>query len=138
MAKNSAAVQTNEPEQVASIVPTSDKPTFNFKKTRAITVPLFKLIEEIPIYIKVTAAMYVGKEVKGTGDKAKMEPAILMHCINLETGEEGQVIVNKVVQENFKEAYPEDSYVGKVFELIKHAKREGKRYNDFSISEGEV
>ncbi len=124
--------------QATNVPETAIKPKFNFKVVKNVTVPLLKLVEEKAEYVQLTGAMFQGKEVKGTGDKAKMEPAILCHCINLTTGEVAQIIVNAVVKENLKEAYPDDSYVGKSFEIIKHAKREGKRYNDFSITEIEV
>jgi uncharacterized membrane protein YheB (UPF0754 family) len=122
--------------QAAEKLEPSAKPVFSFKKTKSVIVPLLKMELDIPVYIKSLGAMFVGKEVKSDG--IKMEPAILMPVIDLTTGEECQIIINKVVQENLKEVYPNDSYVGKTFEIIKHAKRDGKKYNDFSISEGEV
>ena len=134
MPKNSPAVAEATETQTAVEV----KPAFNFKKTKLITIPLLKLELDVPVYVKLTGEMFVGKEVKGTGEKAKMEPAILCHCINLENGEQMQLIINAVVKANLIEAYPENGYVGKSFELIKHTKREGKQYNDFSIAEIEV
>jgi hypothetical protein len=132
MAKNPAvAVEPTEATQAV-------KPAFQFKVLKNVTLPLIKLEIDTPEYVKLTGTMFVGKEVKGTGDKAKMEPAVLCHCVNLQTGENAQIIVNAVVKENLNDNYPENSYVGKSFELIKHDKREGKRYNDFSITEIEV
>lgn len=136
MAKNTPVVEntevvTNAPEVAA-------KPKLAFKVLKNVTLPLIKMVEESPIYVKITGAMFVGKEVKGTGTAAKMEPAILAHVVNLETGENAQIIIAEVIKGNLKDVYPEDSYVGKSFEFIKHSKREGKRYHDYSITEIEV
>jgi len=114
------------------------KPKISFRVAKHVTLPLIKLEEETPVYVKITAPMFLGKEVKGTGDKAKMEPATLAHVVNLETGEPAQIIVNAVVVANLNECYPGDTYVNKSFQLIKHAKRDGKRYHDFSILEIEL
>lgn len=116
----------------------ASKPVFNFKVIKNVTLPLVKMEEDYPIYVKITSAMFVGKEVKGDGKTATMEPAVLAHVVNLENGEAAQIIISAVIKENLKDNYPEDSYVGKQFEFIKHAKRVGKRYNDYSITEIEV
>ena len=124
-------------EETSEVVNTP-KAVLAFKVTKNVTLPLLKMVEEEPAFVKFTSAMFVGKEVKGSGDGKRMEPAVLAHCINLETGENVQIIINAVVKENLNESYPSDAYVGKCFQLVKHAKREGKRYNDFSVSEIEV
>lgn len=109
-----------------------------FARKKAVIVPVLKLVIDQPVYVKATAPMFVGKEIKGEGDKAKMEPAIILPVINLQTGEEMQMIANKVMQANLDEVYPNAGYVGKGFEVTKHEKRDGKRYNDFSLFEIEI
>lgn len=129
------AEKKNTAEAVESV-----KPKLNFKVKKNLTLPLIKLQLDVPVYIKFLTEMYVGKEVKGKGEKAKMEPAILADVINLITGEESQIIINSVVKANLTEHedYRDGKYVGKCFMLVKHDKREGKQYNDFSIQEIEV
>lgn len=133
MSKNQVAAAETTTETAAVI-----KPKLNFKKTKLITIPLLKLELDVPVYVKLTGEYFVGKEVKGVGEKAKMEPAVLCHCINLETGEQQQIILNSVIKANLDEAYANHGYVNKSFEFIKHDKREGKRYNDFSLAEIEL
>lgn len=118
--------------------PATTKAAFVPKVLKNVTLPIIKHELDVPVYIQITGEMFEGKELKGTGDKAKMEPATLCHAINLETGEEGQYILNAVVKGNLDEHYPNGNYVGKGFAITKHEKREGKRYNDFSIQEIEV
>jgi hypothetical protein len=129
-------------------------PTFKVK--RAITLPLVKPQIDTPIYVKIVAAMSIGKVI---GDK---DAAILCNVVNLETGEEAQLIIPSVLQGIFhddfgaplygtkekggktvelegraKEATP-DSYVNLGFMITKHAKASGKQYNPYSVSELEL
>lgn len=112
------------------------KPVFKVK--RNITLPLIKPQLDVPVYIKVTGPMFKGKKIEGTGDKAKMEPAELLNCINLESGEEAQIIVPSVLKGIFNDEYPDDSYVNKGFMITKHPKASGKRYHPFSVAELEL
>jgi hypothetical protein len=133
------AKKEEKTEVKADVVPSAPaKPAYVPKVLKNITLPLIKLTEDIPEYVKITGEMFVGKELKGTGEKATMEPATLCHVTNLQTGEEAQLIVNAVVKGNLEEHYPGAAYVGKGFAITKHAKRTGKRYNDFSLQEIEV
>lgn len=114
-------------------VETNNAPTFKVKKN--ITLPLIKPQLDVPVYVKVTSAVFEGKKIEGTGDKAKMEPAHLFNCINLETGEEAQMIAPAVLMGIFTDEYENDAYVGKGFRIIKHPKASGKRYHAFSVAE---
>lgn len=115
---------------------TDKKPAFKVK--RNITLPLIKPQLDTPVYLKVTSAIFQGKKIEGTGDKAKMEPADLVNCINLESGEEAQIIVPSVLKGIFHDEFPDDSYVGKGFMITKHPKASGKRYHPFSVAELEL
>lgn len=116
-------------------MPEPKKPVFKVK--RNITLPLIKPALEEPVYIKVTGKMFVGKEIT-TNDKQKMEPATLVNCVNLETGEEAQIIVPSVLKGIFNDEFPNDSYVDKGFSITKHKKASGKRYHPFSVAELEL
>ena len=116
----------------------SKKPAFTPKIVKNITLPLIKPQLDVPFYIKVTSPVFEGKKIEGTGDKAKMEPASLVNCIDLETGAESQVIVPAVLAGIFEDEYDGDSYVGKGFMITKHPKASGKRYHPFSVAEIEV
>lgn len=109
-----------------------------FKVKKLVTVPLLKFVIDQPIYVKITSPIFLGKEVKGSGDSSKMEAAHLANVINLETGEEQQIIIAKVVQGVLDEEYPNQGYVGKAFQLTKLAKGSGKRYNPYTVAELDV
>lgn len=106
-----------------------------FKVAKVVTVPLLKFVIDQPIYVKITGPIFLGKETKAASDSKKMEPAHLCNVINLETGEEQQIIVAKVLHSVLDEEYPEQSYIGKCFELTKGAKGSGKSYNPYSVVE---
>lgn len=114
------------------------KSAFVPKVKKNITLPLIKPQIDKPVYIKVTSAIFVGKAVNKAGDNKDMEPAKLVNCVNLETGEEAQIIVPSVLNGIFSDEYPEDAYVGCGFQITKHAKANGKRYHQFSVAELEL
>lgn len=116
----------------------ANKTGFVPKVKRNITLPLIKPQLDVPVYVKVTSKVFEGKKIEGTGDKAKMEPAHLFNCINLETGEEAQMIAPAVLMGIFKDEFPDDSYVEKGFSITKHPKGSGKRYHPFSVAELEL
>lgn len=109
-----------------------------YERKRAVTLPVFKVEEEKSLYLHVNAAMYIGKEQKAQPGKKQMEPATIMPVTNIETGEQGQIIVNAALKSILDESYPNASYVDKKFEVIKHAKKDGKRYHTFSVFEIEA
>jgi hypothetical protein len=114
-------------------------PGGKYKRTSALVLPVLRLLEESSTYVKIDGAMHVGSEQRAPKKgEQQMEPATVMPVTDLETGELGMVIVNTVLQGILSEKYPDDSYVGKSFEIIKHAKRDGKRYHNFSVFEIEA
>ena len=129
-------VPTAENIETAIVAPVRETPKFKVKKL--VTVPLLKFVIDQPIYVKITSPIFLGKEVKGSGDSSKMEAAHLANIINLETGEEQQIIIAKVVQGVLDEEYPNQGYVGKAFQLTKLAKGSGKRYNPYTVAELDV
>ena len=132
------------------------KSTFTPKIKRNITLPLIKPQIDVPVYVKVTAPMTIGKVV---GD---MDAAILCNVINLETGEEAQIILPSVLQGILHDEFgaplhgskakgeptvviapahkdqKADAYVGMGFAITKHAKASGKKYNPYSVAELEL
>ena len=113
--------------------------TLKFKISRRVTLPLFKIAAGTTLYIKCLAPMFIGKEVsnaKGSTEKKK-EPATLMNVINLETGEEGQIICGAVLKGIFTDEYADDGYVGLSFMIEMH-KVPGKDYNGYTVTEIEL
>lgn len=110
----------------------------SFKIKRAITLPLLKPQLDVPVYIKVTSKVFVGKDIAAQKGAAKMEAANLINCVNLETGEDCQMIVPAVLAGIFSDEFKDDSYVGCGFMVTKHPKGSGKAYHPFSVSELEL
>jgi len=110
------------------------------KRKKLLTRPVLKLEPNKARYIKVEAAMYVGKEIKATrgrptDDEKKKEPATIMDVIDLTTGEPSQIVCNTVLKSTLQESYPNDGYVGLCFSVTKLDKESGKDYNKFKIEE---
>lgn len=106
---------------------------FQFKVKKHVTVPLLKMVNNTPIYVKFESAVFLGKVV----DDKKAAPH-MANCINLETGEQVQIILGTVLLGNLEEAYPDESYVGKAFELVKQAPEGSRKYALYQIAEIEV
>lgn len=109
-----------------------------FKKIKNVTLPLKKMAENVPVYVKITSAMFSGKQIDD-----KKEAATLVNVVDLETGEECQIIVATVLKGILNDEYPNDSYVGKGFELIMHKVYDKTdpnklKYNKFTVAEVEV
>lgn len=125
----------------ASKAASPETTTFTPVIKKLVTLPLLKFSIDKPIYVRIDAPMFVGKEIQGNGTSAKMEPATLANCTNLETGEVCQIIVATVLKSILEEEYEgEDGagYVGKGFMLTKGAKGDGKKYNPYTVAEIEI
>lgn len=99
-----------------------------FKRVCALTLPVLKLEKGKTRYLAFLGAMHTGKAI---GDKPA---ATLLHSLDMETGEEGTVIVPAVMQSELNDGYPGDAYVGRGFEVTITRVPE-KRYNLVSIAE---
>lgn len=108
-----------------------------FKVKAKLTRPLFKIIKDAPLYVRIVGAMYQGEKlVKKDGTSASdMDPAILANVVNLETGEEGQIICNAALEAVLKRTYPNDGYIGKCFGLRRNERVTGKKYDTFGVDE---
>lgn len=108
------------------------KVPFKFKKTRAITLPLFKWQNGVERYYRIDASIFQGKQIKG--DTSGKEPAFLANVTDLETGETGQIILGTVLRGILHDEFPEDTYVGRSF-AITQSRDAGKDYNHYSVIE---
>ena len=109
-----------------------------FRKTKLVTVPVMKIDFDKPYYVRLDSPFYLGKEIKEKSGKPSKKPATLVNVTNMETGDLGIIVCNEVLKSTIEEGYPENSYQGKIFEIIKHPKKEGKEYCTFSIAECEA
>lgn len=107
-----------------------------FKKVRQVTLPVLKLDSKEPRYLHFIGPMHLGEAVKAGEGKKQMEPATVAHCLDMTTGEEGQLICSAMLASQIRREYPDDSYVGRGFELTS-TKVPDKKYNIVSITEVE-
>lgn len=110
-----------------------------FKRKRLLTRPTLKFQEGIPIYVKIEAPMFIGRDIVGRAPQSetakKKEPATIANVIDLSVGEEAQIVCATIVKSTLTEEYPNDGYVGKCFAMTKMPKDSGKDYNKYKIEE---
>jgi hypothetical protein len=104
-----------------------------FKTKKHVTLPLLKFQNNDPLYVQFTDAIFTGKVVDD-----KKEPPKMANVINLETGEEAQIILGAVLVSNLEDTYPNETYVGKQFMIEKSAPEGARKYSLFNITEIEV
>jgi hypothetical protein len=112
------------------------------KVVKNVTLPLLKMLDNgTPYYVKFISEIYPGKDNKtgkvAEGDAQQKVPD-LIQVVNLETGEEQELIVSAVLKAELEEQYPELAYKGKMFRLQKFAKADGKKYATFQIAEIDI
>ena len=113
---------------------------FQYEVIKNFTLPLLKLELDTPYFLRIDDPVTIGKKLKG--DDADKEPAKLCKVTDLKTGEENILLVNSVL-EGILHDYDEESvtinaYVGKCFKIVKHAKKDGKRYHGYTVAEIKV
>lgn len=112
---------------------------FQFEVVKRVTLPTFKLEVDIPLFCEITDPIFLSEAKAGKdGKKEDRQPAHVANVMNLTNGEFGQIVMGVVLAENIKEKYPDDSYVGKSFSIVKKTKREGKNYHGYEITEIKV
>lgn len=105
-----------------------------FRVKKAITLPVLKLTPGEERYLQFIGAMHIGKDTGQSMNGKKMDPATVADVIDLQTGEAGVLICATVLQKEIRDAYPDDSYVGRGF-AITVTKVPEKKYNLYSILE---
>jgi len=119
--------------------------SIKFTRKKLLTRPTLSIKKEgDEIFFRIERPMYEGKPMKEKlkeGEKPK-EPATLLDVINLETGEEMQLVVPAMLKSVLSEDY-EGEYTGKCFHILNRGKKDsksggGQRFNDLLIEEIEV
>lgn len=121
----------------AAAVPVASRDS-KFKVLRNVTMPTLKMQLETPIYVKFTAPHFIGRTQKPKAGEEAQKPATVISCVNLETGEVCQLVLGAALVSVLDEMYPNDTYVGRSFRIVKHPKVEGKRYFTYSVDEVEA
>ena len=100
-----------------------------FKKLRSVTLPVLKVEKNTERGFYFHGPMYLGEKVD-----PKKDPATLIHAVDVETGEEGLLIVPAVMQGELVRHYGAAGYVGKCFGVTLTRVPE-KNYNIVSLDE---
>lgn len=109
-----------------------------YRVVKHVTRPLLKLENGVQYYIKIEAPFKLAEQMKNPKKDAAgnvIPPPTIVDVINLDGGISSQMVANEVFKSELQKQYPNDSYVGKLFELVKNTKAEGKNYNTFGITE---
>ena len=120
-----------------TITDPKQEPEFEFKVIKKVTLPVLKISINKEYFVKIDDKIFQGKKLEND-KKDNKEPAYLVNVTDLKSGEQGQIVLNKVLKETLLEEYPEDSYVGLCFQIIKKPKDTGKDYHTFSLVQIEV
>lgn len=104
-----------------------------FTVKKAVTLPIRKLAINEAAYLRITDPIFTGKQLAD-----QKEPASLANCIDLETGEQCQIVVPQVLHGILDDNYADNSYVGVNFQVIKGKMPSGKKYHPFTVCEVEV
>jgi hypothetical protein len=124
---------TDTTETTTAAAPVAKAAPFAFKVKKHVTVPLLKLVNNVPVYVKFTGEIFTGKVVDD-----KKEAPQMANVVDLTTGQEMQIILGTVLVGNLQESYPDAGYVNKQFELVKNAPEGTRKYSLYQITEIEI
>jgi hypothetical protein len=123
---------------------TANPSVLSFDVVKRLTTPFLIIPDDgTPKYLRFETAIKpddttfserVRKAKPDAEGKQNTAPMNMAKVVDLQTGEEFRLVVHEVLHNTLQEAYPNDSYVGKMFE-IKKTKRAGKRYFSFDVTE---
>jgi hypothetical protein len=118
-----------------------------FTLVKRITEQLIRLELDRVYYVRFDEKIFKAKPVtkarasSTAEDGPSKQPPMLSRVTLLSemkdgtlVGERGQIIIPTVLFTELVDFYPEHSYVGKIFQIIRH-RLEGKSYNTFEVSE---
>lgn len=99
------------------------------RKKKVENLPMIKIGEGQTVFFKINGPA-IAKTMKN-------KPAVFLPVIDLNTGEVGQTLAGAILLRQLDENYPNQSYVGKSFEITKGEKVQGKsnEYFEFEIYE---
>ncbi len=81
-----------------------------------------------PVYLKITSAIFK----RFVGSSTQLD---VVNAVNRMTGDSCCVVVDTVLKNALRDAYQNDEYVGRTFQITKFAPVGGKRYATFDVNE---
>jgi len=119
----------------------SDFSRFKNAKRVAVTFPTLTHRDGETIRV-VFNSMIESKEQKDKNGAIKVDPetgAVLMihvaNVVDISDGEVKELVVGNVLYKKLNENYPNQGYVGRAFELVKHAKKDKEKFKRYDIFE---
>lgn len=112
-----------------------------FRRKKLLTKAALKLQVDKPVYVLIMSKIHEGSQrgkAQVDSDGKPKKPPMICDIIDLDTGEDCALICAEIIKTELTETYPNDSYVGKGFEITKQKRKEGKRYDPYGIAEIEV
>ena len=109
--------------------------TKTFKRKKAVTLPVLKMTIGTPRFLQFLGEVEEKKTTEKVEGKVQESTIDLVHAVDLETGEEGVLVVGTTLKSNLSEAYEKINSLK--FEITKLAKKDGKRYHTYSVYEVE-
>ena len=119
---------------------TGERKPITFKRKKLLTRPQVKMKAGDSIYLRIEQPMFIGTNIKARKGKEgdeKKEPPTVIWGVDLQTGEQVQMLANAVLKSILEEEYKENSYVGKCFLIEKKEKEPGRDYFAFHVEEVE-
>jgi hypothetical protein len=117
-----------------------EKPAYKVK--RQITVPLCKLNpgEPVPVVFEGQPIRHVQIDAKPDKDGKVKNPAAVLRCMRVDTGEVVDLIASTVLLSQLEREYGnyEGALKGVALLLESTGKRAGKNYNDIRIAEIDI
>lgn len=112
-----------------------EQSNLKFRVVKHVTRPLLKMEDGQDYYIKFEAKMFQAEALKNAPASDKKAPPYIAHVVDLETGHASQIICNEVLRTEIDKSFPNDTYVGKAFHIIRNKIAENKKYATFNITE---
>lgn len=120
-----------------------------FEIARHVTLPFYIIPEDgTPAYIKFNTKIEpdtssfservnARRKKEGESEDKKPEPMNIAQITNLLSGEVMRLVSHTVLTNTMQEAYADGSYVGKMFRIVKTAKKGGRgpKYFAFDVAE---
>ena len=100
-----------------------------YKRAERLTMPIFSCAHQDHLFIHVVGEIVETLMPGLSSDPTK--PVKVMRVINLDTGEEGNLLVLSVLESTLNRQ--EGGYVGKDYEVVTGEVRDGKDYRDVDI-----
>lgn len=108
-----------------------------YNKVKAVTLETKKTVIDVPNIVKICGIQYKDQLDEKSGEIVKdCLPIAEVFCH--EAKDTFHMVLNYVLIKQLNEVYPDNTFIGKSFEIIKLKKGNGKRYHPFVINEIEV